>query len=558
MMFMERVLLLTLLLLPAAPLSAGTALLWIPREHAAVDDVLGRLEADKNLKLTAAIDEVPAPVAERMRALTEEGRLELAARPAGDPLIPLLYYAGEETVRWQNKPSSAAFSNDPFFIALRMSEARDAYAKNFKRPPEGFVSAPGGIAAGYVPLAKALGFKWLASGPLVSTAPFDFINAEGINLVPFSTASAPGGSEFLVFDETLDAPGADSRAALLAFLSSNTRFPYLTVSEALKTAVSTALPAAQAARSFAPWSGDYSPWTARQAQTGALTALARTRTELMTYLNSRQGDYKAAKPAFAGYFAAESGTGLLKLSDPETETAKETEMEIQNALADVYRLMEKAPPAWLFSPLADLKEKTEDADHVRVQKSSSGFILVNSGRQPTLPPSPPGGTGAKGADPYKTWKLSRVDVSWTDNDITFSFVPLSAIDAEALSDARFDLYIDINNRPRTGSARPLEGRAGRIFPDNAWEYALEISPRTASLYAFTTKGPNKTGDFRTVFEQASFTARIPRSALRGNPGLWSYIALMLHTRNGTTFEITDFLAEDFFNGHYYAIRPGGK
>jgi hypothetical protein len=543
-----------LLLLPAPPLRAGTALLWIPREHAAVDDVLSRLEAGKDLKLTAAVGEIPAAAAERMKALAAEGRLELAARPAGDPPMPLFYSAGEETVRWQGKLSSSAFTNDPFFLSLRMSDARDAYTKNFRHPPDGFVSSPGGIAAGCVPLAKAFGFKWLAAGPLVSTTPFNFIDAEGISLVPFSTTPAAGGSAFLVFDETTDAPGADSRAALLDFLSSNAHFPYLTVSEALKTAVSTTLPAAQAARSLAPWSGDYSLWASGRIQTGALTALARTRTDLMAYLNAAQGDYKAAKPAFAGYFSVESGPGLLRLSDPETETAKETEMEMQNVLADVYRLMDKAPPAWLFSPLADLKEKTEDADKVTVAKSSSGFILNNSGRPPIPPAAAP-------ADPNKAWKLARVELSWNDSEVSFSFTPLSALETpdEGISpNARFDLYIDVNNRPRAGAARLLEGRGGRIFPDNAWEYALEVSAAASTIYTFTTRGPQKAGNFQTVLKHGSFTARIPRTLLRGNPGLWSYTALMLYTRNGAAFTTTDFLAEDFSNGYYYSVRPGGK
>ena len=405
------VLLILFLLLPAQ-LRAGAAILWIPGEHAPLDDIIARLENDPNLKLSAALGEIPPPAAEKIKALMAAGRIELAARPAGDPIVPLFYYPREDTVRWQNKPSSAAFSNDPFFLALRMSDARDAYARSFKRPPEGFVSAPGGTVAEYIPLARALGFKWLAAGPLVSTAPFSFIDAEGVSIVPFSLPPAAGGTVapqpsscpavselntelcrcappsvaklnsgvvdppcFFVFDETSDGPGAGSRAALLAFLSAGNSSPFMTVSEALKTAVSTAAQAAAAAQLTAPWSGDYTQWAGSTLQSGALTAFARTRGDLMAHLNAKQGDYKAAQAAFIEYFSVESGPKLLKLSDPDPEAARETEIEIQNALGNVYRLMDKTPPGWLFSALADMKVKTENADKVTVIKSSDGFIL---------------------------------------------------------------------------------------------------------------------------------------------------------------------------------------
>ena len=582
---MTKIFILSLFLLAGAgPLSAGTAVLWIPQEHAPIDDVLSRLGTDQSLKLTAALSEVPAQLAEKIKDLGAKGRLELAARPAGDPLIPLFYYAGQDAVRWENKSSSAAFSNDPFFLALRMSDARDAYAKNFKRQPESFVSAPGGLIPEYIPLAKALGYKWLAAGPLVSTAAFGVIETEGVTLVPFSSSTTvqPGGTQFLVFDETLSQSGTDTRTALLSFFSTGTARSYLTVSEALKTAVSTSMPAAQAAQFLQPWSGDYTPWAGQPPQAGALTAFARTRAELMLHLNAKQGDYKAAKAPFAEYFSVESGPKLLKLSGPDPDTAKETEIELQNALVNAYRLMEKTPPGWLFSSFSDMKAPAESADKITVTQSSSAFMIENTDRQPrpfgreaeadASALKRPGdsssrGRGqsaqapAKGPDPYKVWKLARVGASWTDSELVFSFAPLEPVVTAfnpAFSGARFDLYIDINNRPRAGSTLLLNGRDGRIFPDNAWEYALEVSPRTAALYAATNKGPRKAAVLKTAVENGAFTVRVPRTALRGNPGLWGYAAFMLYTRDDRTFAVADFLADDFSNGYYYTVRPGRK
>ena len=235
-------------------LNAGTALLWIPRGHDSMESVVSRLETDQNLKLTAALDEIPAGLAERIKDLSSQKRLELAARPQDDPVIPLFYYPREESVSWANKSSDGSYGNDPFFLSLRMSDAREAYVKNLGLPPEAFVSPPGGLVSAYIPLAKALGFKWLAAGVRpASSASFRVIDSDGVKLVLFSSAppsgamSAPYAHEFIVFDETLDGRGEGAGPALLAFLSSASHFPLMTVSEALETAVSTSAPAAQAA-----------------------------------------------------------------------------------------------------------------------------------------------------------------------------------------------------------------------------------------------------------------------------------------------------------------------
>jgi hypothetical protein len=221
--------------------------------------------------------------------------------------------------------------------------------------------------------------------------------------------------------------------------------------------------------------------------------------------------------------------------------------------------MHKAPPGWLFSALSDLDETAEAEDKATVKKSSAGFALVNALRQPVLPSVATPGVH----DPARVWKLAETGVSWTDGELIFSFSPGEAVttpaEAEGLfAAARFDLYIDINNRPRAGAARLLEGRGGRLFPDNAWEYALGVSPKTAALYAATNTGPKILKTYPSVFTDGAFTVRVPRTDLRGNPGLWSYTAFMLYTADDRTFSVTDFLAEDFSNGYYYAVRPAKK
>lgn len=558
-----RLLLLPFLLSLCAPLHAGVAVLWIPRQHSGIDDVLLKLEADPNVKLTAAFSEAPAGAAARINALCGSGRLELAARPAGDPVMPLFYYPKEESVPWQNKPSTAAFSNDPYFLALRLSDARDAFIKTFKKPPEGLAAAPGGLIAEYLPLAKALGFRWLAAGPLVSTAPFAAPSVDGVIVAPFSFSSStpPAGADFFaVFDETLDRPQpGGTRERLLAFLGSGLYSNYLTVSEALKAAVSTPAAAGEIPAMVRPWSGDYTPWAAGRIQAGTLGAFARTRADLMLYLNSKQGDYRAARNAFAEYFAVESGPKLLRLLDEDPEAVKETEIEIQSAVGNAYRLMEKTPPGWLVAGLADISVQAGGADIIAVTRSSSSFAIRNASRQPVPPERMP--DAPKAADPGRIWKLDRFGASWSDNAVTFSFAPLALVSAPAgeggFALARFDLYIDINHRPRAGSTRPLDGRDVRLFPDDAWEYALEIAPKKAALYAATPGGPYKTAIFRPEVRDGAVTVRIPRSFLKGNPGNWGYAAFMLAQKD-TLFSVSDYIVDDFSSGYFYMIRPRMK
>jgi len=106
--------------------------------------------------------------------------------------------------------------------------------------------------------------------------------------------------------------------------------------------------------------------------------------------------------------------------------------------------------------------------------------------------------------------------------------------------------------------RPLDGRPLRLFPQDAWEYALEITPAKASLYALTPSGPVVTGSYKPKAEGGAVTLRVPRAALRGNPLLWGYAALLLAPKTGGDLMITDYIAADVSGGYIYSVRPGDK
>ncbi|HAT72631.1 MAG TPA: hypothetical protein DCS63_07430 [Elusimicrobia bacterium] len=544
-----------------AGLWAQQAILWIPSGGQAAAEIIKLMEADRGLRLTAAFTELPKDLEARVARLTAEGRLELALRAAGDPPLPLLYAPAAEEVKWAGKPSTATLTNDLFFITLRLGLARDEAVKNMKKMPAGLVNPPGGLTADYFPLARAMGIKWLATGPRASTAAA-VLEADGVYAVPFiefSTAAPAGtGPVFTVFDETSQEEPAALRARLAAELSSPAARKLLTVSEALTLAVSTRAAPSEIAALAAPWSGDYTAWASAPAQAGALAAFAKTRADLMLHLNSFQGNYKSAAAAFEEYFSAEEGGRLRTLGAAGADLAGETEIEIQNSLGNAYRLMQKTPPPWVFSSLAEAAAAPETAEKVVVKAGGSGFEIINIGRKPDVPPMSP--RLSKNADPYKIWKLASLKVSAGPENIVFSFSPAELENPgrrqSGFSHIRLDLYIDINHRPRAGMSRPLEGRPLRMFPDNAWEYALEITPDRAVLYNVTPKGPLPAGVFKPRAEGGAVTVSVPRTILKGNPLLWGYAALLLAAQDADNLIITDYIAADISNGYIYTVRPG--
>lgn len=545
----------------SAGLPAQQTILWIPSDRQAASEIIGILEANRELRLTAAFAELPKDIEERVWKLEKDGRLELALRAAGDPPLPLLYAPASEEVKWAGKPSTAALTNDQYFLGLRLGRARDAALRSMKKFPAGLVNPPGGLAAGYFPLARAMGIKWLACGPLASTAAA-VLEADGVYAVPFAgfSTAAPAGAAFTVFDETSETDPAPLRAMLAARLTAPAPQKYLTVSEALRQASSARAAPEEIARLAAPWSGDYTAWASAPAQAGALAAFAKARADLMLHLNSFQGNYKPAAAAFDEYFSAEEGGKLRALAQAGTDQGRETEIEIQNSLGNAYRLMQKTPPPWVFSSLSDAATSAERTDKPAITAGNGGFEIINVYRKPEIPPGAP--QPSKTADPYKIWRLSSLKVTPGADDIAFSFSPGELENPgrypSGFSHIRLDLYIDINHRPRAGMSRPLDGRPLRLFPDNAWEYALEITPDRAVLYTVTPKGPVPAGTFQPKAENGAVTVRVPRAALKGSPLLWGYAALLLAPKDAKNFTITDYIAAGISNGYIYAVRPGGK
>jgi hypothetical protein len=548
------------------PTPTSDVILWIPHEDSNIEDVIDRISTNPELRLTIAISKMPANLAGKLNSLQSKGQIEFAMRIANDPVLPLLYYPSIPSVSWIDKPSTGLPANNPYFFALRMADAKEKFQKNFKKTSAGFVNLSGGVTGDYAVISKTVGMKWVSCGPFVSTMTYDMLNSEGVFFVPFSVPESTSTIflsteplKFWVIDETLnDETRAKSRDVLFAIASSSDVHNYLTVSKAIEIATSTEVPKNEIENFFKPWTGDYSLWASSPAQFGAMLALDKTRQELGIFLNSVQGDMKLAKNLYEDLYLLESSSIFIKLSNPDTEIFKETEENFQSGLSDIYKQMNHSVPSWLFNPLTDFSSKAGFSEKVEISSGASFFVFKNTSKKPDLPSKTP--SLPETADPYKIWKLDSLKVEWDDKDITLGFKPLE-IDNSKKEPAGFnhifiDLYIDINHRFRAGFGKPLDGRNARIFPEDAWEYALALNSKKAEVFKISaTKLISAFSTKPELDRQSNYIyVRIPRSILRGNPNLWGYSAFMMLGLGGTNMHIADILAKEVANGYVYSIR----
>lgn len=397
-------------------------------------------------------------------------------------------------------------------------------------------------------------FSILESTDVISDCSLPLLQTKRVPVLP-STRTL----KFWVIDETLNPETQiKSRDILLDIASSSKPNNFLTVSKAIEIAASTEVPKNQIENLFKPWTQDYTLWASSPAQFGAMLALDKTRQEIGVFLNSVQGDMKLVKNLYEDLYLLESSSIFLKLSNPDIEIVRETEVNFLNGLSDIYRQMNHNLPSWFLKPLAEFSSGTWLVEKVEISSGPFFFVFKNTSKKPDLPSKTP--SLPKTANPSKIWKLDSFKVKWDDKNIILGFKPLEIDNSEkepsGFSHIFIDLYIDINQRFMAGSGKLLEGRNARIFPEDAWEYALTLNSKKAEVFKISTA--KIVSDFTTKPEldrQSNYIyVTIPRSILRGNPNLWGYSAFMMLETGDNNMHITDILAKEIANGYVYSIR----
>jgi hypothetical protein len=505
----RRALAATLLLLCAggarAQTAPPTALVWIPAESfvrwGRVDDLLRR-RAD--LKLTVALTpEMTTPLVKAVLGpWAALGRVELAARVSGDPILPLV--------------ASHPAAPRPDDAAARGADAVREVSRRFGAEAAGLVPGAGAIDAALVGPIAASGAPWVLVGPYAADgAPWA---ASGRTLFAPARAAPRGAAVaadtvapgLWAFDET-DQPDSPLLAALETLpAGSRPAAGWAAVAGAAPPG-----PRADAA-AVAAWPGwDGAPATAPDpAARAAWTAYGDAAKALAQYQNSGAADLKVLEDA----------NSLLRRAQDarfyRAQDAGAVPSDLRARLLAVYRRLRLAAPESLYASAASTE--TAEGLPTGVHQAAGPDWAAFDNPSGTLVLSPP---GAPSPEP---WHLRGLRVEWNDQRVLFRIF-VGAIGADAPRPI-YDVYIDLNHVLGAGSIRLLEGRGSFAAARDAWEYALSTAGPDARLWRASLDGePDELSPLEVARDPAHGEVRltVPRALLRGNPGRWGYIVIAL-------------------------------
>jgi hypothetical protein len=138
-----------------------------------------------------------------------------------------------------------------------------------------------------------------------------------------------------------------------------------------------------------------------------------------------------------------------------------------------------------------------------------------------------GGPGAPDLVSLEVWSSSS-SVQWS---VTLA-TPTPAF---------IDIYIDMNGQPNAGTPSMLPGREFTTSPIDAWEYAMAIAGKTATLYRTQGMGTYAVVQtFPVISEGASLRVNISATIMHGSPRHWGYQVLVMNG-SATKAAVTDFI-----------------
>ncbi len=498
------------------------AWLWVPTEDFSGWERLAVLmEADQDIKLTVALTPpmMTPPMRDATASLIAEGRLEIALRLSGDPILPLIQGLPEAPRR-----------QDPL---KRIAIAREEYRKAFGRLPEGFVPGAGLAAPGLLRAFKAMRLRWVAVGgesadPWPSRPPTMFVKARPLLsfTAPLDPNAIPDPERSLLVYVADESQGLLPAGSLLDFLE-NIRgakhsWKWSTVSEIVS--VREPGPDASEVSNWSSWTGeDYEAWWDHPSLKAAWKLYAGAAMALKRYRNSGTASLKVLESATNDLYMTQSSRFYRLLSRSEgSEEAREAEEEFRTLLISVYHLIKKAPPEGLFISLVvecidDIPARsTSRSKRLRITQGPSWLSFAN----PMFSPK----SGA-------LWRIDTVRVDWDETDIVFTY-RMGEVEAPGETAHPQGLllhtYIDLNHVVGAGSTRLLAGHGIFVKARDAWEYALSVTGAEATLYRWAGR---RIETARTQPEvdpdTGEIRVRFPREKLRGNPLRWGYITTSL-------------------------------
>ena len=490
------------------PALLAAALVWLPPEtFTQWSKVDGLMRARPELKLTVALTpQMATPLAKAaLGPWAALGRVEIAARVHGDPVLPLI--------------AAHPAAPRPDDALERSSEAREAVARRLGVPVAGFVPGTGALDASLVGPLGASGASWIMAGPYDVAA--DSWAAEGravfVSARAASAGAPPAPGAWVIDESSLT---ASTFVADLTGLTEKPKNGWATVSELVASAGG-GRATASAVSAWPAWDGASPAPPTDPGARAAWDAYGATAKAVERYQNSGAADMKVLENATIFLRRAQDAR-FYRASEPP---AAALPPELRAALLAVYKRIKSPAPDALYE--TEASKASPDADEmptsVHAASGPSWVGFNNPVGTTALAPA-----GAANADP---WRLRGLRVEWDDERVLFRLFP-GRVDASPAAAARpvYDVYIDLNHRLGAGSIRLLDGRGAFAQARDAWEFALTVSGTDARLLrAGAGEEPDEIAKLQVENDaaQAEIRVSVPRALLRGSPARWGYIVLSL-------------------------------
>lgn len=520
---------------------APSYILWVPEEGFSDWQLLkSRLEGCPAAKLTAAVspDDLGAGARDALESLARQGRVDFALRLPGNPLLTRI--------------SSDPVAPRPGDAGTLLAEARDGYRRSLGTWPRGFVPAAGGIDAGVVAAARALGFGWIATGSAASQ-PSSWLADDGVELVAFSTypglaspatgfaAPFPPAAGTFVIDENDGVSYAGALLGLLAACSTRpAAFPFQTVDAGLTSHPSMPM----AAKALPPpWTGDYQAWQSSAASQGAWRLYEEAAQAVRRYQNSGSAVPETIDAAESELHRAQANVYYRLWEFPEP-MALRLRGQFLSDVSAVYRKLGMTAPE-SFESAESALARVEPADATAAPGTESSWHVEsgdgwlefrNSGVSlaPTSASSTVVETSGTVAASSAAWTIDSLRLEWDDRFVrviaTMGGLASFPSTPYGLGPLLLDVYMDLNHIPGAGRTSLLPGRRAYVRPENGWEDALVVSGFGAQLYRgsarsrpiLVIKAPVQKDEGRR-----RVIATLPREKLRGDPRRWRYVAITM-------------------------------
>lgn len=497
--------------------SRAPAVLWLaPESFTGWDALAGALERCPGLRLTVGVTPALAQAARpALGAALASGRVELAARLAGDPILPAAY---ERSLGLQ-----------PERTVDRVAGAR-ALLRADGAAPAGFVPGDGALSAPLIAALEAAGAGWAAAGPYAG-ADLGWAQAGPLVLVPFRPADpgaaldaqAPGKP--VVVDETaVAAPDTPFEGRLRALAAGSQSCPDWTT-------VAQAVAGRPEGRRDASSVDDWPTWSGRLALSDdsagrAWPLYAAAADALTRYQNSGSADLRALEAASDSLSAAEASRFYRVVS---STAGAPVAPQLRADLLGVYHEIRRPVPQALLDG-EPASQAAGDDGAVRVVQGSGWLEFDNP--EGSLSRAPDAASPLDDGSPAASiWKLEALRVEPSDVATSFVFrmahLDSTARDAAGLGRLLLETYIDINHRPGAGATKTLDPEAGLLVARDGWEYALSVSASGAFLVRSNPLGsPVVVGrpDVVVDAQRREIRVNVSHALLQGTPSRWGYVA----------------------------------